>query len=155
MPQLNPGGKFVFGWSVIRKDRTIHLPPLAVKEYRISPEGRVILISGSKKTGGFCVSNKGMLEKSNLRGLFEENPLFAEYRTNECEWIKYKGRLYCWLSVNADGILTIDDTSLKILWLNIGDKLLSIRGSDIAFVMGAKGPLIERAQQYPGEILSF
>ena len=29
MPQLNKGGKFVFGLSVIRPDLTIHKPPQA------------------------------------------------------------------------------------------------------------------------------
>lgn len=29
MPQLNKGGKFVFGLSVIRPDLTIHIPPQA------------------------------------------------------------------------------------------------------------------------------
>lgn len=31
-------------------------------------------------------------------------------------------------------------------------ELLSIRSSDIAFTMGAKGPLLERAYAYPGGI---
>ena len=33
MPQLNKGGKFVFGLSVIRSDLTIHIPPQALLEY--------------------------------------------------------------------------------------------------------------------------
>ena len=31
-------------------------------------------------------------------------------------------------------------------------ELLSIRNSDIAFTMGAKGPLLEKAENYDGEI---
>ena len=31
-------------------------------------------------------------------------------------------------------------------------ELLSIRSSDIAFTMGAKGPLLEKAETYDGEI---
>ena len=30
MPQLNKGGKFVFGFSVMRDDLTIHIPPQAL-----------------------------------------------------------------------------------------------------------------------------
>ena len=33
--------------------------------------------------------------------------------------------------------------------------LLSIRSSDIAFTMGAKGPLLEKAENYDGEIPLF
>ena len=36
--------------------------------------------------------------------------------------------------------------------LKSGDKLLSIRSSDIAFTMGLKGQLIERAKNYEGYI---
>ena len=34
-------------------------------------------------------------------------------------------------------------------------KLLSIRSSNIAFTMGAKGPLLEKAENYNGEIPLF
>ena len=42
-------------------------------------------------------------------------------------------------------------------FLNItpGMKLLSIRSSDIAFTMGAKGPLLEKAKNYEGSIPQF
>lgn len=33
-----------------------------------------------------------------------------------------------------------------------GMKLLSIRSSDIAFTMGAKGPLLEKARNFEGEM---
>lgn len=39
-----------------------------------------------------------------------------------------------------------------ILQLNIGMELLSVRSSNIAFTMGAKGPLLEGAEHYEGEI---
>lgn len=32
MPQLNKGGKFIFGFSVVHTDLTIHLPPQALPE---------------------------------------------------------------------------------------------------------------------------
>ena len=41
---------------------------------------------------------------------------------------------------------------MDFLNLNIGMELLSIRSSDIAFTMGATGPLLERADNYEGEI---
>ena len=41
MPQMNKGGKFIFGRSVIREDRTIQLPAQAAEEYRIAEQGRV------------------------------------------------------------------------------------------------------------------
>ena len=44
---------------------------------------------------------------------------------------------------------------METLDINIGDKLLSIRSSDIAFCMGQKGELIEKAKSYQGEILVY
>ena len=42
--------------------------------------------------------------------------------------------------------------SLHQLNLDIGNELLCIRSSDIAFTMGAKGPLLEKAHNYNGNI---
>lgn len=66
MPQLNKGGKFVFGRSRIGADGRVQFPTQAVEEYRIAGEGRVYLFTGSKVTGGFCVARKGLLQPSKL-----------------------------------------------------------------------------------------
>lgn len=92
MPQLNKGGKFVFGLSVINPDLTIHILPQALLEYDALRDGKVIIFTGSKITGGFCVTTY---------------------------------------------------------------PLLSIRSSDIAFTMGAKGPLLEKAHNFHGEIKRY
>lgn len=66
MPQMNKGGKFIFGKSLIRDDLTIHLPTQALTEYNATAERKVYLFTGSKVTGGFCVTRKGLLEPSKL-----------------------------------------------------------------------------------------
>ena len=66
MPQMNKGGKFIFGKSLIRDDLTIHLPTQTLTEYNTTVEGKVYLFTGSKVTGGFCVTRKGLLEPSKL-----------------------------------------------------------------------------------------
>lgn len=66
MPQLNKGGKFVFGLSVIRPDLTIHIPPQALSEYDAVRDGKVIIFTGSKITGGFCVTTYSLLSNSKL-----------------------------------------------------------------------------------------
>lgn len=43
MPQLNKGGKFVFGLSVVHPDLTIHIPPQALLEYDATRDGKVII----------------------------------------------------------------------------------------------------------------
>ncbi len=53
MPQMNKGGKFIFGKSLIRDDLTIHLPTQALTEYNATVEGKVYLFTGSKVTSCF------------------------------------------------------------------------------------------------------
>lgn len=74
MPQMNKGGKFIFGKSMIRDDLTIRLPAQAVGEYDIASEGRVYLFTGSKSTSGICVTRKGLLQPSQLGHILAENP---------------------------------------------------------------------------------
>ena len=152
MPQMNKGGKFIFGKSQIRDDLTVQLPTQAVTEYNAAAEGKVYLFTGSKITGGFCVTRKGLLEPSKLRHILTDNPALQNYQTTEGEFIKYKGRSYCWVNISENGIIELNREMMNFLDLKNGMELLSIRSSDIAFTMGAKGPLLEKAKNYEGEI---
>ena len=155
MPQMNKGGKFIFGRSIIRDGYKIMLPPQAVSEYDITCEGKVYLFTGSKSTGGFCVTRKGLLLHSKIGNILTDNRALSEYFLPPLEFVKYKGRSYCWAEITDGGVITLDEKSAKFLGIEIGMKLLSIRSSDIAFTMGAKGPLIEKAENYSGEIPVF
>jgi len=152
MPQMNKGGKFIFGKSLIRDDLTIHLPTQALTEYNATTEGKVYLFTGSKITGGFCVTRKELLELSKLGHILTDNPALQNYQTAEGEFVKYKGRAYCWINISENGMIQLNQQILNFLNLKIGMKLLSIRSSNIAFTMGATGPLLEKAENYKGEI---
>ena len=90
MPQMNSGGKFIFGESLIREDMTVHLPTQAVTEYNIVAEGKVYLFTGSKVTGGFCVTRKELLESSKLGHILTDSLALQNYQTAEGEFILYK-----------------------------------------------------------------
>ena len=152
MPQMNKGGKFIFGKSLIRDELTIHLPTQALTEYNATSEKKVYLFTGSKVTGGFCVTRKGLLEPSKLGHILTDNPALLNYQTAEGEFIPYKGRSYCWVNISENGVIQLSQQIIDFLNLKIGMELLSIRSSDIAFTMGAAGPLLERAENYAGEI---
>jgi hypothetical protein len=152
MPQMNKGGKFIFGKSLIRDELTIHLPTQALTEYNATSEKKVYLFTGSKVTGGFCVTRKGLLEPSKLGHILTDNPALLNYQTAEGEFIPYKGRSYCWVNISENGVIQLSQQIMDFLNLKIGMELLSIRSSDIAFTMGAAGPLLERAENYAGEI---
>ena len=49
----------------------------------------------------------------------------------------------------------LSESMMDFLEISPGDELLSIRSSDIAFTMGAKGPLLERERNFAGNIPVF
>ncbi len=155
VPQLNPGGKFVFGRSVLRENGSLRLPPQAVEEYRITEEGQVILFTGSKSTGGFCVTRRGLLLPSKLGHILTDCSGLGDGSLPPARLLAYKGRSYCWLPISPEGELSLPQGLMEQLQLTPGLVLLAIRSSDIAFTMGARGPLLERARAYPGEIPAF
>lgn len=152
MPQMNKGGKFIFGKSLIYPDGAIQLPEQAVEEYRIAEEGKVYLFTGSKVTGGFCVTRKGLLHPSKLGHILDDVPQLLDYTSKQGEFIKYKGRSYCWTNISKTGKIVLTKGMMEFLDIKPGMKQLSIRSSDIAFTMGAKGSLPEKSENYDGEI---
>ncbi|RKJ41416.1 hypothetical protein D7X94_03760 [Acutalibacter sp. 1XD8-33] len=155
MPQLNKGGKFVFGKSRVRQDGSLCLPEQAIEEYQICREGRVYFFTGAKATGGFCVTRKGLLAPSRLGHILRENPDLDVYALPAGTLVPYKGRRYGWLEVSPEGRLFLGEALLRELELAPGMELLCIRSSNIAFTMGARGPLLERAKNYAGEIPAY
>lgn len=155
MPQLNKGGKFVFGFSVVRDDLTIHISPQALSEYDATWDDKVIIFTGSKITGGFCVTTYSLLSGSKLKHILEDCPALRDCLLSEGEFIQYKGRKYAWLGIDSNGVIKLPQSTLEVLKLQSGMELLSIRSSDIAFTMGAKGPLLEKAHNFQGNIAKY
>ena len=155
MPQMNKGGKFIFGKSLIRENGIVQFPKQAIDEYNISSEGKVILFTGSKSTGGFCVTRKGLLEPSKLGHILTENPKLREYKVEQGSFIKYKGRSYTWIDITEEGIIQLSKEMMGFLKIELGMKLLSIRSSDIAFTMGAYGRLVEESIKHEDDIPMF
>jgi hypothetical protein len=149
MPHITKGGKFVFGWSKIQQNGRIRLPEQAIQEYQFEPSSKVILISGSKTSGGFSVSNKNMLSNSMLKDIFDTFPELADYSIEEGKPVKFKGRFYCWATLRAENYLKLSKEAMAFFGIKEGDLLLAIRSSNIAFVCIVKGPIIERAKTHP------
>ena len=60
MPQMNKGGKFVFGESAIRPDGRVQFPPQAVDEYHIASEGKVYLFIATREPKGYVTLVKDL-----------------------------------------------------------------------------------------------
>lgn len=97
-----------------------------------------------------------MLSSSKLKHIMADLPeLDSSCPDSEGQFIRYKGRYYSWLYLSDDGCVRMPSSSLDFLSLKTGDRLMAIRSSDIAFTMGARGPLIEKGVKYPGVIEVF
>jgi len=150
MPQLNKGGKYVFGLSAISNRREILFPAETLEQYPVQKEGRIIIFTGSKITGGFCVTSKQLLGQSKLKHILDDCPALSQYTIDEGEFVRYKGRGYTWLHISQNGVVRLPENTMRYLNLSCGDILMSIKSSDIAFTMGARGPLMDKVHSYPG-----
>ena len=162
MPQLNKGGKYVFGLSAISNRREILFPAETLEQYPVQKEGRIIIFTGSKITGGFCVTSKQLLGQSKLKSKSclpssgcSFNPALSQYTIDEGEFVRYKGRGYTWLHISQNGVVRLPENTMRYLNLSCGDILMSIKSSDIAFTMGARGPLMDKVHSYPGHIKEY
>ena len=154
MPQLVKGGKYVFGWSIIGADGSILLPEEARHEYQLELEDRVLLMPGSKTSGGFSVTKKSRIKRSKLSYILTQNPDLAEFRIKEGETINVGGRILCWATVRENGQLLLSLPVLEAYGVKPGDHLLAARGSYMGIGLAAKGPLVEEARKHP-EIVVF
>ena len=155
MPQLNKGGKYVFGLSAISNRREILFPAETLEQYPVQKEGRIIIFTGSKITGGFCVTSKQLLGQSKLKHILDDCPALSQYTIDEGEFVRYKGRGYTWLHISQNGVVRLPENTMRYLNLSCGDILMSIKSSDIAFTMGARGPLMDKVHSYPGHTKEY
>lgn len=101
------------------------------------------------------MTRQGLLLPSKLGQILTEMPELLHYGVPTGTFIPYKGRAYCWTVISAAGEIRLTDEMMTFLHLEPEMRLLSIRSSDIAFTMGAKGSLLEKAEHFSGEILLF
>lgn len=138
MPQLNKGGKFVFGLSSIHDDLTVQFPKQALEEYRVLNDDKIIIFTGSKVTGGFCVTTYPLLSTSKLSHILHECPQLENQSIPQGALVTYKGRKYAWLVLKENGSIQFTPQLLEQLNLNVGDELLCIRSSAILHLQWAQ-----------------
>jgi hypothetical protein len=121
MPQLEKGGKWVFGWVVVRLGKKIAIPPEAYREYGFQAGGEIVFTRGSRRSGGFGV------------GRADKIPALLRKRVLAQGRIGRHGRVVLPPEVEAQ----------------VGDRLLAVRGSGLALGLLARGPVYEEALQHP------
>jgi len=148
MPQLVKGGKHVYGWSRVSSQGEIVIPKEALVEYGLLERAEVFLMPGSRRSGGFGITCIKLLEHSIFFLVLAENPQLTKFHTVEGVVVEIKERNYCWVKLSKDGRIVVPEETLKKYSVNIGDSLLSVRGSNVAIGFLVKGPIIEEAKKH-------
>jgi len=92
MPKLVKGGKYVFGWSLVRENGRVVLPPEALDEYGVTHDSRRLLIPGSKKSGGFSLTTYGKLRETPVGRFLEDAPELYRCLVPEGALVDVKGK---------------------------------------------------------------
>ena len=157
MPQLVKGGKYVFGWTRINKDYSIRIPDETYDEYHFSRTDKLIILSGSKSSGGFSIITPDSMLNSklseNIIRLFGYQKETNSFTTNKLEIIKYRERLISWTSVGKERYFRLSDELIFSLKTNVEDRLLVGRGSGLGPAFIVKGIIYQEALKH--DLLEF
>jgi len=154
MPQLVKGGKYIFGWAVIQSDGRIRIPDEAYDEYHFCKTNAVILLSGSKTSGGFSVHKPDFLAGAKvgrqIADVIGYNKGSGLFTSRKLEVIKSGSRLICWTTLDHKKYITISDEWLDLLTMQSSTRLLVGRGSGLGPAFIAKGPIYNEALKHNG-----
>ncbi|HOO76709.1 MAG TPA: hypothetical protein PK636_00955 [bacterium] len=134
MPRLVKGGKFVYGWSRVGERGSIAVLPAAAAEYRLRTGDPVVLIPGSRTSGGFGVARLQALRRSRLAAVLRDGP---------------GGTRSCFRTVLDEKGLNVPAAVLARFGVRPGARLLLVRGSGLALGFIVRGPLVEEAARHP------
>ncbi len=150
MPRLVKGGKYVYGWSEVDSNGRIVVPNEALEEYGFKDTSKVIVMSASKRSGGFALTTPSLLKNSQLSVILDKNPQLAGFQLPEGETVTVGTRTYCWVKLNSKGEFFVPAETLKAYGVSLGDRLLVGRGSGLALAFIAKGPIVTEAKKHSG-----
>ena len=154
MPQLVKGGKYIYGWTSIRTDRRIRIPAEAFLEYHFSVGDTIILMSGSKTSGGFSMNKPERLKASKigqpLLSLIDHPEQSHAMLSSGSQQIVSGGKVVSFITLDDDLSFRLPDELIETLGLTVGSKLLAGRGSGLGLAFIARGRICEEALRHPG-----
>ena len=148
MPQLVKGGKNVFRWSKVSNSSGIKIPIEVIKEYDLRPSNKVIIMSGSKTSGGFSIVKIEKLINSPLSVVLDNNPKLAKFQLSNGEPIQYNNRYFCWTEISKNGKIHLPIETLRLYGIKLRDNILSARGSGLGVGFLVRGPIIQEARKH-------
>ena len=154
MPRIVKGGKYIFGWSRIGEGGRIKIPDEAMAEYGLVIGDRVIIMSGSIRSGGFSITTVNLIKDSPLSSILPVIPEMESCHSPPGVTVRVKKRLFCRTTIEKSGCITLPVETLDEYGIKTGGLLLSIRGSNRALGFAVRGPIVEEASRHP-EITVF
>jgi bifunctional DNA-binding transcriptional regulator/antitoxin component of YhaV-PrlF toxin-antitoxin module len=139
----------MFGWSKVSKTGKIVIPKEAMDQYKLHDWDKVILMSGSRRSGGFGVTTPSLLRSSPLSAVLSRLPGLASFQMPEGKVIRIEGRAFCWATIQKSGHITLPAQTLREYEIGEGDLLLAVRGSHLALGFALRGPIVEEASEHP------
>ncbi|NYT12636.1 MAG: hypothetical protein GKC03_08855 [Methanomassiliicoccales archaeon] len=149
MTRIARGGKHIFGWSRVREDGTFAVPQEAIEEYGLSPRERLIVVGGSRSSGGFSIIGSDRLERSPLREGLEKIHGILSGSIDEGSAVAEGDRCYSRTSLRENGTAFLRIETLLSFDIHPGDLLLVIRGSGLGPSFACRGPIVESARGHP------
>ncbi len=147
MPKLVKGGKYAFGWSNVYSSGRIKIPPEAMSEYSLKTGDKLIVISGSKASGGFSIVKIEKLKSSFLSIILDDNNTNI-LKVPRGKPLKKSSRILCWTIIDKDGSFILPINTLKLFGVSLCSRLLAIRGSGLGLGFAFKGPIINEAEKH-------
>jgi hypothetical protein len=148
MPQLVKGGKHAYGWSRVGKDGQIVIPPEALEEYRFQGSDRLILLPGSKTSGGFALGSPETIAGSIFRAALGSHSELMNPRASNGQVIWGDGNPYPLVGLRG-GAVEMPAGLLGKCGIYAGDHLLVVRGSRMAVAFAVRGPIVDEARRHP------
>jgi hypothetical protein len=148
MPQLVKGGKHVFGWSRVGSGGEIQIPPEALSEYGFQEGETLVLVPGSRTSGGFGLGSWESVQGSPLGGALSAGVTDGDPGLALGKAFEHGGKTYAWLALSNGGV-AIPPETLARYGARVGDPLLVIRGSGLALGFAVRGPIVDEARSHP------
>jgi bifunctional DNA-binding transcriptional regulator/antitoxin component of YhaV-PrlF toxin-antitoxin module len=145
--QLVKGGKHTFGWSAVTGSGRIAIPAEAIAEYGLEEGDRLVVVPGSRTSGGFGLSSRESLSGSILAVVLEEHPELGQFSLPAGDVVEHDGRPYCWVPFHS-GAIDLAAPTLAKYGIKIGERLLVIRGSGLALGFAVRGPIVHEARKH-------
>ena len=147
MPQLVKGGKQTYGWSWVAQTGRIRIPPEAILDYRFKDTQALVIVPGSRTSGGFCVGSKDSLEGSPIGAMLDRVSELIDCQVEEGRPIEGEGRLLCWTRLR-NGVVQLPLETLARYDIKVNDQLLVVKGSGLALAFIVRGPIVEQAREH-------